>query len=56
LNAAARKAVQTDAFRKRVEAEGLVIHGGAPAEFDKYAKGEEARWRKVVKENNITNE
>ena len=47
---------QTDAFRKRVEAEGLVIHGGAPAEFDKYAKGEEARWRKVVKENNITNE
>ncbi|MDT4883077.1 Tripartite tricarboxylate transporter family receptor [compost metagenome] len=53
LNAAAKKAVQTDAFRKRVESEGLVIHGGSPQDFDRYAKGEEARWRKVVKENNI---
>ena len=56
LNAAARKAVQTESFRKRVESEGLVIDGGSPADFDKYAKGEEARWRKVVKENNITSE
>ncbi|CAN7707096.1 tripartite tricarboxylate transporter substrate binding protein [Variovorax paradoxus] len=56
LNAAAKKAVQTEAFRKRVESEGLVIHGGSPQDFDKYAKGEEARWRKVVKENNITAE
>ena len=56
LNAAAKKAVQTESFRKRVESEGLVINGGSPADFDKYAKGEEARWRKVVKENNITSE
>ncbi|WP_431121861.1 Bug family tripartite tricarboxylate transporter substrate binding protein [Variovorax paradoxus] len=56
LNATAKKAVQTDAFRKRVESEGLVIQGGSPQDFDKYAKGEEARWRKVVKENNITTE
>jgi len=56
LNAAAKKAVQTDSFRKRVEGEGLVINAGSPADFDRYAKGEEARWRKVVKENNITNE
>lgn len=54
LNAAAKKAVQTEAFRKRVESEGLVIQGGSPEEFDRYAKGEEARWRKVVKENHIT--
>ena len=54
LNDAAKKAVQTDAFRKRVESEGLVINGGSPEEFDRYAKGEEARWRKVVKENHIT--
>lgn len=54
LNAAAKKAVLTDAFRKRVESEGLVINGGSPQDFDKYAKGEEARWRKVVKENKIT--
>jgi tripartite-type tricarboxylate transporter receptor subunit TctC len=39
-----------------VESEGLVIQGGSPQDFDKYAKGEEARWRKVVKENNITAE
>ena len=56
LNAAAKKAVQTDAFKKRVEGEGLIINGGSPQDFDRYAKGEEARWRKVVKENNITAE
>ena len=56
LNSAARKAVNTDAFRKKMEAEGLVVKGGTPQEFDAYAKGEEARWRKVVKDNNITND
>lgn len=56
LNSAAKKAVHTDAFRKKMEAEGLVVKGGTPQEFDAYAKGEEARWRKVVKENNITND
>lgn len=54
LNAAARKATQSDAFKKRVEGEGLVISAGTPEEFDRYAKGEEARWRKVVKSANIT--
>ncbi|WP_218511112.1 tripartite tricarboxylate transporter substrate binding protein [Variovorax sp. dw_308] len=54
LNSAARKSIQTDAFKKRVESEGLVINAGSPEDFDKYAKGEEARWRKVVKENHIT--
>ena len=56
LNSAAKKAAQTEAFRKKLEAEGLVIKAGTPAEFDTYAKGEEARWRKVVKDNNITTE
>ncbi|WP_137918051.1 tripartite tricarboxylate transporter substrate binding protein [Hydrogenophaga sp. 2FB] len=54
LNAAAKKAVATDDFRKKVEQEGLVISAGAPAELDSYVRGEEARWRKIVKENNIT--
>jgi tripartite-type tricarboxylate transporter receptor subunit TctC len=53
LNAAAKAAAQTDDFRKRVEAEGLAIRAGAPAELDTYVRAEEARWRKVVKENNI---
>ncbi len=53
LNAAAKKAVQADEFRKKVEAEGLVVSAGTPAELDAYVRGEEARWRKVVKENNV---
>ena len=54
LNSAAKKAVQSEAFKKRVESEGLVISAGTPEEFERYAKGEEARWRKVVKAANIT--
>lgn len=54
LNAAAKKAVQMETFRKRVEDEGLVISAGTPAELDLYVRAEEARWRRVVKENNIT--
>jgi len=56
LNAAATRAVQTEAFRKRVENEGLVISAGTPEDFDKYAKQEEERWRKVVKAAGITAE
>ncbi len=56
LNAAAKKAVFTDAFRKKMEAEGLIVKGGTPQDFGTYAKGEEARWRKVVKDNKITND
>lgn len=54
LNAAAKKAVATDEFRKKVEQEGLVISAGAPAELDAYVRAEEARWRRIVKENHIT--
>jgi len=54
LNAAARKAVQSDAFRSKVEPEGLVPSTGTPEQFAHYLKGEEARWRKVVKAANIT--
>ena len=53
LNAVAKKVAQTEEFRKRVEPEGLVITAGAPAELDAYVRAEEARWRKVVKENNV---
>jgi tripartite-type tricarboxylate transporter receptor subunit TctC len=53
LNAAAAKAAHTPEFSKKVEQEGLVISAGAPAELDAYVRGEEARWRKIVKENNI---
>lgn len=53
LNSAAKKAAQTDDFKKKVESEGLVITAGSPAELDTYVRAEEARWRKIVKENNV---
>lgn len=53
LNAAAKKAALSETFRKRVQSEGLVISAGTPEEFDRYVKGEEIRWRKVVKDGNI---
>ena len=56
LNAAAKKAVLSDVFRKKVEGEGLVVSAGTPEEFDRYVKGEEARWKQVVKSANITTE
>ncbi|UXC37896.1 tripartite tricarboxylate transporter substrate binding protein [Cupriavidus gilardii] len=54
LNEAARKAVQTESFRKRAEQEGLNIGGGTPEEFGRYVKGESQRWSKLVKQANIT--
>ncbi len=53
LNAAAKKAAQADEFRKKIEQEGLVVSAGAPEELDAFVRREEARWGKIVKENNI---
>lgn len=53
LNAAARKAARSPEFSKKVEQEGLAVIASDPAELDRYVKAEEARWRKIVKENNI---
>jgi tripartite-type tricarboxylate transporter receptor subunit TctC len=53
LNAAAKKAAQAPEFRKKIEQEGLVVSAGSPEELEAYVKREEARWRKVVKENNV---
>jgi len=54
LNAAARKAVATDAFRKRADAEGLIVSPGTPEAFGRYVRGEQARWSQVVKDAKIT--
>jgi tripartite-type tricarboxylate transporter receptor subunit TctC len=54
LNAAARKAAQSEMFRSKVESEGLVVSAGTPEEFANYLKGEEVRWSKVVKAAHIT--
>ena len=52
-SAAAKKAAHSPEFAKRVEEEGLTVTASDPAELDRYVKAEEARWRKIVKENNI---
>jgi tripartite-type tricarboxylate transporter receptor subunit TctC len=53
LNAAATKAARSPEFVKKVEHEGLVVTATDPAELDRYARAEETRWGKIVKQNNI---
>jgi tripartite-type tricarboxylate transporter receptor subunit TctC len=53
LNTAAKNAAHSPEFANRVREEGLAITAGAPAELDTYVRAEEARWQKIVKENNI---
>ena len=53
LNAAAKKAARNPEFSKKVEQEGLAVVASDPPELDRYVKAEEARWKKIVKENNI---
>jgi tripartite-type tricarboxylate transporter receptor subunit TctC len=54
LNAAAKTAARAPDFRRKLEQEGLVVSAGTPEELDAYVRGEEVRWRKVVRENNVT--
>jgi tripartite-type tricarboxylate transporter receptor subunit TctC len=53
LNGAIAKVARTEEFRKRVEPEGIAISAGRPAELEQFVRAEEARWRKIVKDNNI---
>jgi tripartite-type tricarboxylate transporter receptor subunit TctC len=53
LNAVAKKAANSEIFKKRVGDEGLVVSAGSPQELDSYFKGEVARWRKVIQTANI---
>lgn len=54
LNAAIKKGAQTPAFKSRVESEGLIIKTGTPEDFGNFEKAEEIRWRKVIKDANIS--
>lgn len=54
LNTALNRVVQTPAFQKGVEPEGLVVTPGTPEAFDQFVRSEEVRWRKIVTENKIT--
>lgn len=56
LNKSAAIAVQSEAFRKLGVNEGLVMVAGPPEELDRYFRGEEERWRKVIQDAGITAE
>ena len=49
LNQSAATAVQSEAFRKLGVNEGLVMIARPPAELDRYFRGEEERWRRVIR-------
>ena len=53
LNAAIGAAAKHEEFRRRIEPEGIQITAGKPAELDEFVRAEEARWRRIVRENNI---
>ncbi len=53
LNKAAAAAVQSEAFKKLGVNEGLVVIARPPEELDRYIRGEEERWRRVIKDAGI---
>jgi tripartite-type tricarboxylate transporter receptor subunit TctC len=53
LNKSAAKAVQSDAFKKLGVNEGLVMVAEPPEALDRYFRGEEERWRKVIRDAGI---
>jgi tripartite-type tricarboxylate transporter receptor subunit TctC len=53
LNQSAANAVQSEAFKKLGVNEGLVMVARPPEDFDRYVRGEEARWRKVIEDAGI---
>ena len=53
LNKSAAAAVQSEAFKRLVKNEGLVMVAQPPAELDRYLRAEEGRWRKVIEDAGI---
>jgi tripartite-type tricarboxylate transporter receptor subunit TctC len=53
LNKSAAVAVQSEVFKKLGVNEGLAVVARPPAELDRYVRGEEERWRKVIEEAGI---
>lgn len=54
LNEALRKAAQVEAVRRQIANEGLVLSISSPEELGRLARSEEARWKKLVKEQRVT--
>jgi tripartite-type tricarboxylate transporter receptor subunit TctC len=53
LNRSAAAAVQSETFRRLGVNEGLVMVARPPEELDRYVRGEEERWRKVIEDARI---
>jgi tripartite-type tricarboxylate transporter receptor subunit TctC len=53
LNKSAATAVQSEAFKQLGVNEGLVMVAQPPQELDRYVRGEEERWRKVIEDAGI---
>src|SRR3954454_23901328 len=53
LNKSAGAAVRSEAFKRLGVNEGLMMVAAEPAELDRYTRGEEERWRKVIRDANI---
>jgi len=54
LNAATRKAAQSDFFKSKLVHEGMVAQTGTPIEYEAFVRAEIARWSKLVKADVIT--
>lgn len=53
INKSVAKAVTSPNFNTLAANEGLIMIGGAPDRLKSYVDGEEARWRRVIKDANI---
>jgi tripartite-type tricarboxylate transporter receptor subunit TctC len=53
LNRSAALAVQSAAFRRLAANEGMVMITRSPEELDRYVRGEEERWRRVIEDAGI---
>jgi tripartite-type tricarboxylate transporter receptor subunit TctC len=53
LNKSAALAVQSDPFKRLGVNEGLVVITRPPEELDRYVRGEEKRWRRVIEDAGI---
>lgn len=53
LNKAAASAIKGEAFKRLSVNEGLIMVASPPSEFDRYFRGEEDRWSKVIHDAGI---
>ncbi|WJR79484.1 tripartite tricarboxylate transporter substrate binding protein [Bradyrhizobium sp. NP1] len=53
LNRAVALAVRSEAFKTLARNEGLTLVAASPDELDRYYRGEEERWRKVIRDAGV---